>query len=212
MPTSPPDLAGRAAAGLFGSLSKLRSAKSLHPRGALFEATVRIDGAADAPPVALLREPAELEGLVRFSRGVGLPAPLPDVFGIALRLVDVHGPGRHQDLLLATSVDAPVLHHGLVLARSPDSRPYSSSLPYRAGGKTFLFGARPLGDRRFELCVAAPLGRFRRVGEFATAERREGTGDRVAFNVWNTGGGLEPSGALQRLRRRAYAGSQAGWK
>lgn len=230
MPSLP--LAGQAAAAVFGALSRLRGAKSLHPHGVAFDAVLAIDGNPDAPPASLLRDAAEHTAVVRFSRSVGLPTALPDFIGISLRLPDVHGPGRHQDLLLVTSVDAPVLHHGFVPVKDAQSRVYSSALPYRAGDESFLIGARPvdgsprpggrdeldrlrrasaMGDLRFELCVAPVLGRFRRVGELRVGDPLAATGDRTPFNVWNTGGGLEPSGILQRVRRSAYRGSQAGW-
>jgi len=34
----------------------------------------------------------------------------------------------------------------------------------------------------------------------------------VRFSPWNTGGGIEPSGAFNRLRDYAYSLSQRGWR
>jgi hypothetical protein len=46
-------------------------------------------------PVWLCSSPARpIRPLLRFSRGAGLPEPLPDVLGVAIRLPDAHGPGR----------------------------------------------------------------------------------------------------------------------
>ena len=53
---------------------------------------------------------------MRFSRGAGLPEPLPDILGVAVRVLDSHGPGGHQDFLLATSSGLPVAHHALLPA------------------------------------------------------------------------------------------------
>src|SRR5918997_3429618 len=90
--------AGRLSGVIFKWISRLRGAKSAHPVGAAYEAVVRIDGGAHVPAAAtLLVTPAEHRAVVRFSRSLGLPRRVPDHFGIAIRLSDVHGPDRHQD-------------------------------------------------------------------------------------------------------------------
>jgi hypothetical protein len=43
--------------------------------------------------------------VVRFSRAGGLPEPLPDALGVAVRLPGAYGPGRDQDLLVTSSAD-----------------------------------------------------------------------------------------------------------
>src|SRR5215210_362299 len=122
----------------FAALARLRRSKSLHPKGFVYEATLTISGGSAAPAAAaLLREPAEHQAVVRFSRSLGLPDAVPDLFGIAVRLPDVHGPGRHQDFLTVTSVDAPVLHHIFVPVSDAQQAVYTSSLPYRAGDERF---------------------------------------------------------------------------
>jgi hypothetical protein len=196
-----------------------------------FEATLRVTGADRAPrQVPFLNAPAEHSGIVRFSRSLGMPSWLPDAFGIALRLSDLHGPGRHQDFLLVTSFDHPVLHHLLIATRDAQARPYSSSLPYLAGDERILFGALPLPDSprppgrtaderliraaatgrlRFALAVAPYRGRFAPVGELAVGGRLPGDRDAMAFDPYNCGGGLRPTGAINRLRPASYAGAQA---
>src|SRR4051812_7231755 len=94
-----------AAGAPFAALARLRGAKSLHPKGLVYAATLRIAGDDVAPAAApLLREPGEHAAVVRFSRSLGLPDALPDLFGIAVRLPDALGPGRHQDFLTVTSI------------------------------------------------------------------------------------------------------------
>ena len=197
----------------------------------VFEASLRVTGGPQAPAaVAFLRTPAEHSGIVRFSRSLGMPAWLPDAFGIALRLNDLHGPGRHQDFLLVTSFDHPVLHHLLIATRDAQARPYSSSLPYLAGNERILIGALPLPDSprpsgrtaderlvraaatgrlRFALAVAPYRGRFAPVGELSIGARLPGDRDAMAFDPYNCGGGLRPAGALNRLRPAAYASARA---
>jgi hypothetical protein len=171
--------------------------------------------------------------VVRFSRSLGLPRRLPDLFGVALRLPDVHGEDRHQDFLMVTSVDAPLLHHIFVPVMDPQGAPYSSSLPYRAGAERFLVGVQPVprsargsgstieerleraadtGSLRFAFSIASLGGRFAPVGELSVGRRLPDGANRIRFNPWNTGGGLEPAGALNRLRAYAYPASQAGWE
>src|SRR4029450_7999147 len=53
--------------------------------------------------VPLFQAGATHQALLRFSRGAGLPEPLPDALGVAIKLPDAHGPGVDQDLLLTSS-------------------------------------------------------------------------------------------------------------
>jgi hypothetical protein len=228
------DAAGRLVGAGFGLVSRLRGGKAVHPDGVVHAGRLRIYGNSAPPPEAtLLREPAEHEAIVRFSRSIGLPRPVPDLLGISLRLPDVHGPGRHQDIMAVTSIDAPIAHHVFVPARDFQQRVYSSSLPYRSGDETYLLGFRPTaasprpdgrdehdrlaraaatGALRFELCVSPIMGAFQPVGELRIGEQLPPAYDATHFNPWNTGGGLEPSGVLNRLRDYAYPESQAGWE
>jgi hypothetical protein len=184
------------------------------------------------PGVPLLQRRAEHAVLFRFSRGAGLPEPLPDVLGLAVRLLNVHGRGRHQDFLLVTSADAPVLRHLLLPGvRGFFGQSFSSVLPYRIGGKLRLVGADPMGrpvpgphgilpevirsaDRgelRFRLALAPLTGRWTAIGDLEAEERLpDAQAERLAFTPWNTGGGIRPAGPFMGLRRGAYRGSQRG--
>ena len=223
---------GRLTGVLFKWMSRLRGAKAAHPAGTVYEAVLRVDGGAHVPPAAtLLATPAEHRAVVRFSRSLGLPPRLPDLFGIAIRLPDVHGGGRHQDLLMVTSVDAPLLHHIFIPVTDPQQAPYSSSLAYRSGGKRFLVGVQPVagsprppgrtvdeklqlaaatGELHFALSIASLTGRFAPVGELRVGQRLPDDLNGIHFNPWNTGGGLVPAGVLNRLRAYAYPASQEG--
>jgi len=222
--------ARRASAAVFGGLSALRRRRSLHPDGASYLATVRIEGGDATHGAPLLARRASHRAIVRFSRGVSLPPAFPDVLGLALRLCDVHGEGRHQDLLMATSAKPPVLHHLLLPGvRGPFGQPYSTILPYRAGDGVRLFGALPLrapahdgrndldefdaaarrGEARFALAVAAPFRGWRRIGSIEVGAPLDAEeGERLRFNPWNTGGGIRPVGPFQGLRDPAYSASQ----
>ena len=217
----------------LAALAAARRGKAVHPHGDSYRALLVVDGAGQAPRASeLLSTRAEHRVIMRFSRSLGLPRPLPDLLGVSLRVLDAYGAGRDQDFLLVSSVDLPVLHHLFVPATDVQQRPYSSSLPYRAGDERFLVGVvpdahspRPPGDDEldrlqraaetgrltFGLVIAPVGGRFRRIGTLHVAERLAQEVDAMRFNPFNCGGGMWPTGALNRLRDYAYPLSQRAW-
>jgi hypothetical protein len=228
------DAAGYGIGGVLAAVAALRRGKPVHPDGVVFGARLVVDGSPHAPRAAeLFSRPAGHPAIVRFSRSLGLPRPVPDLLGASLRIPDAYGPGRDQDLLMVTSVDLPLLHHGFVPATDAQQRCYSSSLPFRAGDETFIVGLlpdaaspRPDGDDEFDrldraaatgrlmfgLAVARPFGRFRRVGSLHVGERLPDAVDALRFDPLTCGGGLEPVGVLNRLRDYAYPLSQRAWR
>jgi hypothetical protein len=220
-------------AGTLGVVAAVRRAKPVHPHGVVYDARLDIPGAGDAPAGArLLSERTSHRALVRFSRSIGLPRPLPDLLGMSIRVLDAYGRGEHQDLMLISSIDRPLLHHIFVPVRDVWQAPFSSSLPYRAGADAFLIGALPrlIGPRpdgsdefartdaasasgrlSFDLAVASLEGRFRPVGVLRLGGRLPPALDALGFNPWNTGGGLEPAGWLNATRYAAYRSSQTAW-
>jgi len=205
------DAGGFAVGSLFAALAASRHAKGLHPYGPAFAARVSIDGAQHAPRgSALLAQPAEHEAILRFSRALGLPAPLPDLLGAGLRIPDVYGPGRHQDILLTSTVDRPVLRRVFLPACGFAARPYGSGVSYRAGTDTFRLGLVPLSARTFALCCSAG-GPFRAVGRVELGARLAPPAEALRLHPYNCGGGLEPVGLVNRLRDYAYPLSQAAW-
>ena len=206
------EAAGVGAAAAFGALSAVRRRRIFHPVGTAYDATLVVHGGSRG--AALLDEPGRRPCIVRLSRGLGVREPLPDILGIAVRVPDAYGPGAHQDLLMTTAGSRPVLRSVLSVARRPDRGHYSSVLPYRIGDGRVYVGARPLAPgrsgARFALEVAPPLGNWDEVGVLELGARWAiEEADALRFNPLFTGGGIEPVGVLQTLRRRAYAGSQA---
>ncbi len=228
------DAAGYAVGSLLAALSALRRGKVVHPHGAVYDAELVVPNHGGAlGETELLGSEGRRPALVRFSRSLGLPRPLPDLLGMSVRVPDAYGAGRHQDFLMVTSVDVPVANRGFVPASDVQQRVYSSSLPYRAGGQRLLVGAVPrpesprgegddelerlaaaaaTGALAFDLAVAARWGRFRPVAELRVGRRLPPEADALAFNPWNSGGGLEPTGLLNRLRDYAYPLSQRAWR
>ena len=227
-----------AAARFFQSLAAARRARSLHPHGVAYKAGLAIDGspggAADwLPGARLFAAGASHPALVRFSRGAGLPQPVPDVLGIAIKLPAAYGPGRDQDFLLATSGRGRLSRHLLLPARSFWARQFSSVLLYSVGGAPAVVGAVPAaapvrsadgtdladlcatadaGELRYRLTIAPALGRSRPVAELRIGAR---LGDEEAaalrFDPGNTGEGLELTGPFNGLRVPSYAASRRGW-
>jgi hypothetical protein len=228
--------AAPAAAAGFYILATLRRRRSLHPSrvGYQGQLLVRDDGSG-RPGVPLLRPGTVHPTLLRFSRA-GLPEPLPDALGVAIKLPDAHGRGADQDLLLTSSADRPLLRRLLLSASSFVRGAFSTALPYDLGGERvvlLLVPVRPGGGRSagsvarggalaelraaaadalgFELRTAGTLGRSQplatlSVGQPLPAEQTEA----LRFNPWTTGPGIHPSGWLNLLRDAAYRASQRG--
>ena len=153
---------------------------------------------------------------------------VPDILGFALRFPDAHGSGRHQDLVLATTGAAPIARHLLLPSPGFFSLRYTSLLTYAIAGETRLVASFPAtpepGPGRyfdqllstaaptFSLALATLTGAWRPIGTITLGERvSDGTGERIRFNPWNTGGEIRPNGPFMGLRAGAYRGSQAGW-
>ena len=136
-----PRVAGAALAVVFDALTRLRHGKPIHPRGIVARAVVKRTGSTyERWGVPWLDEPGTDIGIERFSRAAGLPAPVPHVLGLALRLRPV---GTQHDLLLATTGMRPGWRHVLFPRRHALRAPYGSLLPYDAAGRRVLIAAVP---------------------------------------------------------------------
>lgn len=188
--------------------SRLRGERVIHPRGTTRTGRLEVHG-VDLP-ARLLRTPATYDVVVRLSRSLGLPRPLPDVLGIAVRVLDAYGEHGHQDLLLDTGASPPLLRR-LPLPRTTRSAMHSSLLRYDAGGVRVLLGAREVTRDRWELVVASPHGSWQTWGAVTLGPQlRAPLGRQLRFDPWTTGDDLRPAGVLNALRRGAYSASHVG--
>jgi hypothetical protein len=111
---------GRALGGAFFLLGKARGKKALHPRGEVLQGLIGRHGAVGRTGVPWLDEAGTDHVAVRLSRSLGLPAPRPDILGLALRIPTQ--PGQFGDVLLATTGTGPSAdmcccrHAGMVCA------------------------------------------------------------------------------------------------
>jgi hypothetical protein len=232
--------AGPAFAAGFYALAALRRRRSLHPAGIGYEGWLRVpDEGLDPPGVAPFQAGTTRPALLRFSRGAGLPEPLPDALGVAIKLPDAHGPGVDQDLLLTSSTDRPLLRRLLFPARSFVRGAFSTALPYDLGDDRVVLLLVPAhtGHRRptdgnghrttrgalpelraaaadglgFELRTARSFGRSQPLATVTVGPPLpDDQTEALRFNPWTTGPGIRPAGWLNLLRDAAYRASQRG--
>jgi hypothetical protein len=166
--------------------------------------------------------------VVRFSRALGVPPPLPDALGVAIRVHDLHGAGRDQDLLFVTTGGGRLSRQAIVPgALGFFWHDFTTLLPYRVGPRLLNLGVASVSRRRsphelerfaaqasgarFRLSAAPPARSWARLGEIAIGERlSDDATENTRFNPWTTAGGLRPAGPLMGLRDPAYRGSQSG--
>ena len=232
-------VAGPVVAAGFYALAALRRRRSLHPTGIGYRGWLQVPNERPPRPgVPLFQAGATHQALLRFSRGAGLPEPLPDALGVAIKLPDAHGPGVDQDLLLTSSTDRPLLRRLLFPARSFVRGAFSTALPYDLGSERVVLllvpapinagrsagggGRRPVGGLaelravaanglEFELRTAKSFGRSQPLATVTVdAPLPADQTEGLRFNPWTTGPGIHPSGWLNLLRDAAYQASQRG--
>jgi hypothetical protein len=190
-----------AVAAALGLGTAVRGARVFHPHGASHAVRVVVEGSGEQWGCALLDRPAEHEGLVRLSRGLGLPSPLPDVEGLALRLPGLGVGGAPLDLLVNSAWRFTFAPRALAPT-------WSSILAFRTGSdRRVLLGARPV-EGGFALLVAPPLGRWTRWGRLELGAPFDGEG--LRFDPTLGADDLQPVPLFRTLRRWSYDASQAG--
>lgn len=201
-PAGPRGLLGLAREGFAAALgagTARRGARVFHPHGQAYRCRLTVTGGGSWG-ARLLDEPAAYDGVVRLSRGAGLPQGLPDVDGLALRLPGLGVGGGALDILVNSA-------WRFVFAPSVLSATWSCVLPYRtATGDLVLLGARPQPGG-FAFTVAAPLGRWLPWGRLELGEPVAGE----AMRFVPTAGvdDLVPVALFRALRARSYERSQA---
>jgi hypothetical protein len=219
------------AAGVFAALAKLRRARGVHPHGIGFDGVLTLRAGPGLDLMPGLGPPRSVPAVLRLSRSFGFPRPVPDLLGVAVKLPDLHGPGRDQDFLFVSTLDGGRLSKYIPTPAPRYSwRAYSSLLPYRSDGRIVLpgaLGASPAaatgqdemtgamhaaqhGELRFALAVAPALGRFAPLGELRAQHRlAQPTVQALRFNPFHSAESIMPAGGpLNGMRRAAYAASQ----
>ncbi|MGY1671652.1 hypothetical protein [Geodermatophilus sp. SYSU D00710] len=187
----------------------LRGARVFHPRGEAFTATVEADGGG-AWGARLLDEAGRHDVVVRRSRGAGLPEPLPDVVGLAVRFDGLGRAGGPLDVLVNTAGGPPGLRH--LFLPAPMGRTFSSVLPYRTGsGRLVLLGARDDGTGTgWELLAATLTGGWARWGHLTPGPAVSGDrAEHLRFAPTLGADDLQPVALFRAVRDRSYRESQA---
>ena len=200
------DAGGRVLARATAVIADVRTAdKPLHPHGEILRGGLVRYGVPEPVGVQWLDEPGTDEALVRTSRAIGLPAPLPDFHGLAIRVPN--GSAGHADLLFATTAWSRVGRHLLLptLAVGPT---LSTLLPYRTDVGPVVLGARHVGVS-YQL-YWAPVGRpWRDLGELRLDPDADPDAE-VSFDpTLNHPVGMTPYSWVRRLRGRSYAVARA---
>ena len=162
-------LPGAVLGATFGAVAKVRRTKPLHPAGRVGRGTLTITEPAPEVGVPLLQEQGTHDCLARWSRAAGLPDPLPDVEGLAIRLEE-----PRADLLFA-STGIGAVGRFLLMPRGPRSHGSQTTLlPVASEAGALLFRMTPVDHdnhppRRFSLSVALGGGAWRVVGRLDVA-------------------------------------------
>ena len=176
--------------------------KPLHPDGRVVVGRLHRHGLQPPIGVGLLDEAGEETVVVRESRAIGLPAPLPDIHGLAIRVTNADGsPG---DLLLATTGWGRLSRFVLTASRSTYGRPMTTLIPYRTAAGPVLLGARSEVRGVVRLACAVGDGPWRFFADLTLSPEPESdptlSFDPVAHQV----PGLEQYPAVVSLREPAY--------
>jgi hypothetical protein len=188
-----------------GMIAARPAAKPLHPRGSVVHGTLHRSGSEDRTGARWLDQSGDDQVLVRHSRATGLPSPIPDIYGLAIR-VPTDG-GRRGDLLFASTGLGRLTRFALTPATSPHRRPMTTLLPYRTPAGALLLSAVFQADSKVELAWAIRSGAWNTFAELSLDDDPADAGDLlVSFDpVRNVLAGLETYEWVRRLREPAYA-------
>ncbi len=215
--------AGLVVAAPLAALARWRNGRPMHPRGAVFSAVLDRHGSGRPWGIAFLDATARDDAVVRLSRGAGLPAPLPDLLGLAVRLDG--GAGQPVDLLLSSTVPGPLARvvpalrrdaasvYGSIMAYSSTAGsirlaalPTTGGIPSDPGPLAGSVARRPLV---FELAAARGFGPWRRFARLTIRGAARPLDPDLRFDaVRHPPPGLVPDGPLARFRQPAYAAAQ----
>jgi hypothetical protein len=189
------------ATGIAALAAVRRVRKPFHPHGRVATGVVRRHGGERPSGVTWLDEMGEDPVLVRLSRAVGLPKPLPDIFGIALRIPGDDGPA---DLLLATTGGNALTRYLLAPHREGHERVYGSLMPYRSPSGPVVLSALRTGERAFELRWARPTGAWTTFGRLEL-DGEPGPDEPISFDpITHPLPGLQNYDWVTRLREPSY--------
>ena len=218
------ELAGRLVAVPLGAVARWRGGKPMHPRGVVLDAVLERHGSTPQFGVPWLDAVGTDEVIVRMSRGAGLPAPLPDVLGLAIRMTG--DDGTRVDLLLSTTGRGSI-GRLIPVPRRDAAAPYGSIMAYRSAVGPVRLAALPeapampsdpepvareaaAGGIVFRLAAAVGPGEWRAFARLSPTGARRPLDPAFRFDaVRNAPPGLAATGPMARFREPAYATARA---
>jgi hypothetical protein len=165
--TVPGAVAGAVLGVAFGVAALVRRTKPLHPVGKVGTGVLEVTDPRPGLGVPLLAEKGSSTCLVRWSRAAGLPEPLPDVEGLAVRF-----DAPTADLLFAGTGTGAVTRFVLVPRAPHHHGPQTTLLPVACEAGPLVLRLTPEADSgdppvRFSLAVATGTGGWDTVGSLA---------------------------------------------
>jgi hypothetical protein len=207
--TSLPAFAAGVALGAVVAVVRLvRRPRPIHPHGLVLHGAISPARSVGARSSGIEWIDAVAPGSVeaRLSRGIGVPVPVPDIWGLAFRQVDARAgdasgprPGvRSGDVLLSSVAGAgPVGRFVPIVRLSPWGAGFSTVMPYRSTDGPILVAARTQSGapasasvvgqatelaRRpwvLDLVWASPRGRWTRFATLTLSAPGPSAGDRA---------------------------------
>jgi hypothetical protein len=203
-------------AAIAGILS-VRRPRPIHSRGVVLSGELLWTSRTGAPAgIEWIDEPppAGLETVtVRLSRGIGLPAPLPDVLGLALR---AHSDKGLVDINLSSTGRGPVGRYLLAPHAFPERAWYGSLMPYRGSDGPVLIAARPrmavsadTGELAFDVYFAGLRSKWRRFAQLRLTTTHEDS-DALRFDPLRAPHGATTYQWARLLREPSYLRARRG--
>ncbi|MBJ2119610.1 hypothetical protein I6N91_01290 [Arthrobacter sp. MSA 4-2] len=143
---------------VFRALKVLRPSRPIHPGGVRLTGYLAVDGGASSG-IPWLDTAGSTPVEARLSRSVGLPGPLPDIIGLAVR---IPSGDAHADLLLSSTGSSPLGRFLLVPRLNIARSPLTTMMPYRGARGPVLLAARTTGQPTAPGRLPASLPAFRR--------------------------------------------------
>ena len=147
----------------FGAAAWVRRTKPLHPRGQVGGGVIDVASPLPELGVPLLAAAGSHACTVRWSRSVGLPKPMPDVEGLAIR---IHDPVA--DLLFAATGTGPLGRFLLLPRRAGSHGAQTTLLPVATDAGALLLKVEPADEAEppmlYDLAVSRGRAPWRSVG------------------------------------------------
>lgn len=208
------DAGGKVLAAALAPLGPIRDAKPLHPDGRIRQATLEVTNPAPALQVPLFTESGAVPCLVRVSRAIGLPSPLPDIGGLALRFHPDAAAGSRGDLLFASTGTGRLTRWFLQAHLDPARSALTTLLPLSSASGPVLFSLAPVGDgpTAYQLSWARPRGNWTPLGRLSLGAALTPEDPPIRFDaIENPVPGLTNYPVVARLREPSYAAARRLW-